>query len=249
MPLRPITLFVFLALAAALAAGLVAVTLPKGTGPDTGGFDRRVRVYLMAHPEVIADAAAVLQRREATAASAARREAVRANRAAVLSSGPLPVAGNPDGDVTVVEFFDYNCPYCRQAFPQIASLLATDANVRVVFKEFPVLGPGSVFASQAAIAASLQGKYLVFHDALMTQGGELTPPAVLEVARATGLDVERLRADMTKPEISATIDESHALARRLLITGTPTFIIGDELIAGFAGIDEIRAAVAQARSR
>jgi protein-disulfide isomerase len=159
------------------------------------------------------------------------------------------VAGNPDGDVTVVEFFDYNCPYCRQAFPQIASLLATDANVRVVFKEFPVLGPGSVFASQAAIAASLQGKYLVFHDALMTQGGELTPPAVLEVARATGLDVERLRADMTKPEISATIDESHALARRLLITGTPTFIIGDELIAGFAGIDEIRAAVAQARSR
>jgi protein-disulfide isomerase len=249
MPLRPITLFVFLALAAALSAGLVAVTLPKGAGPDAGGFDRRVRAYLMAHPEVIADAAAVLQRREVIAASAARREAIHANRAAVLSSGPLPVAGNPDGDVTVVEFFDYNCPYCRQAFPQIASLLATDANVRVVFKEFPVLGPGSVFASQAAIAASLQGKYLAFHDALMTHGGELTPPVVLEVARATGLDVERLRADMTKPEVSVTIDESHALARRLLITGTPTFIIGDELIAGFAGIDEIRAAVAQARSR
>jgi protein-disulfide isomerase len=249
MPLRPVTLFVLLTLAAVLAAGLVAATLPRGSATDGSAFERRVRAYLLAHPDVIADAVVVLRQRKADADSAAQREAVSANRGEILSSEPLPVAGNPNGDVTVVEFFDYNCPYCRRAFPLIKSVLAADSGVRLVLREFPVLGPDSAFASQAAIAASLQGKYLAFHDALMTQGGELTPTVVLDLARATGLDLERLKADMKKPEISATIDASHALARRLLITGTPTFIIGDELISGFAGIDEIKAAVALARSR
>ena len=249
MPLRPTTLFVILAVVAVLAAGLVAVTLPTDSTDAAGGFERRVRAYLLAHPDVIADAVGVLRQRKADADTVVQREAVRADRAEILSSGPLPVAGNPTGDVTVVELFDYNCPYCRRAFPLIKNMLAGDSGIRLVLREFPVLGPKSAFASQAAIAASLQGKYLAFHEALMMQDGEITPPAVLDVARAAGLDVERLKADMTKPEISATIDATHALARRLRITGTPTFIIGDELISGFAGIEEIKAAVALERSR
>ncbi|MGE0651532.1 MAG: DsbA family protein [Alphaproteobacteria bacterium] len=249
MPLRPTTLIVLLAVAVVLAAALAAVTLPGVSVTDGSAFERRVRTYLLAHPDVIADAVVVLRQRKADADVIAQREAVRANRSDILSSGALPVAGNPNGDVTVVEFFDYNCPYCRQAFPLIRALLAADTGIRLVLREFPVLGPESSFASRAAIAASLQGKYLAFHDALMTRGGEITPPVVLDVAGVTGLDVERLKADMAKAEISAMIDSSHALARRLLITGTPTFIIGDELISGFAGIDEIKAAVALARSR
>jgi protein-disulfide isomerase len=149
MPLRPITLFVFLALAAVLAAGLVSATLPTNWA-DGGSFERRVRAYLLAHPDVIADAVGVLRQRKADADTVVQREAIRADRAEILSSGPLPVAGNPKGDVTVVEFFDYNCPYCRRAFPLIKTMLAGDSGIRLVLREFPVLGPDSAFASQAA---------------------------------------------------------------------------------------------------
>lgn len=250
MSLRPLTLFVFLAVAIALAALLVPATLPGGTaGTDAGGFERRVRTYLMGHPEVILEAVESLRRRDEALQAERQRAAVRANRAAIIDAGPLPVAGNPAGDVTVVEFFDYRCPYCRQAFTEVKAMLAADGKVRFVPKEFPVLGPESLVASRAAIAAAMQGKYLAFHEALMTRPGDLDEAAVMDAARAVGLDPARLRQDMGGPGVSALISETQALARRLFINGTPAFVIGDELIPGYAGAADLRAAVARARGR
>ncbi len=247
MSLRPVTLIAFLVAALALAALLVVATLPAPSGTDGGGFDRRVRAYLMTHPEVIIEAVEGLRQRGAADQAARQRGAIRANRAALLSSGPLPVAGNPSGDVTVVEFFDYRCPYCRQAAEQVKAVLAADRNVRVVYREFPVLGPESLYASRVAVAAALQGKYLAVHDALMTRAGNLTEAASREVAAAVGIDMARLEADMARPEVAKVIRENLALARQLSITGTPTFIIGDELIPGYAGAQDILTLVRQAR--
>ena len=234
MSLRPVTLIAFLVAALALAALLVVATFPAPSGPGDGGFDRRVRAYLMTHPEVIIEAVESLRQRGTADQAARQRAALRANRAALLSSGPLPVAGNPSGDVTVVEFFDYRCPYCRQAVPEVKALLAADRNIRVVYKEFPVLGPESLYASRVAVAAALQGKYAAVHDALMSAREKLTETTIRAVVTAAGADWARIEADMERPEVAKVIRDNLSLARHLAINGTPTFIIGDEVIPGYA---------------
>lgn len=249
MPLRPLTLFAVLAVVVALAALLVPLTLPAPTAPGPDGFERRVRAYLMTHPEVIFDAVTALKRRDEAQQAANQQAAVRAHRALLVDPGPLPVAGNPAGDVTVVEFFDYRCPYCRQAVPQVRALLAADKGVRLVLKEFPVLGPDSVLAARAAIAAAAQGRYFELHDALMAMSGELNEAAVMAAARGVGLDLARLKADMVSPPVSRLIDDTLALGHRLFISGTPTFIIGETIIPGYASAADLAAAVAAARRR
>ncbi len=229
------------------AVALAALTLPARAPGDVAAFDRRVRAYLMTHPEVIMEAVSLLERRNQARRAHAQRDLIRRYRYRLLDSGPLPVAGNTAGDVTVVEFFDYRCPYCRQAVPEVKRLLAADPGVRLVRKEFPVLGPDSVRASRAAIAASYQGKYLAFHDALMTRAGALDEQALMAVALAVGLDTARLVKDMVRPEVDAVIREAHGLARVLGITGTPAFIIGDVLLPGFVEAPDLALAVAGAR--
>ena len=199
---------------------------------------------ILENPQIIMQAVAILeQRKRERAASAANTVRLQ------LEQDPnSPNLGNPDGDVTVIEFFDYNCPYCRKAGQTVQELLASDANVRVIYREWPILGEDSVFASRAALAARAQGKYEEFHWALMNGEGRASEASILKLARHLDLDVEKLQADMTSPAVEAHIAQSSALARTLGFTGTPAFIVGDRTAPGMLSTDEITAMVAEARA-
>ncbi len=162
-----------------------------------------------------------------------------------------PVAGNPDGDVTLVEFFDYRCVFCKGANKAVTAALQQDPRLRVVFKELPVLGPGSVAAARAALAAHRQDpdKYVAFHGALMGVRGRLTKPTIMRIARATGFDVKRLEADMSAPEIDQAIKRNLALAATLGIRGTPVFVIGDKIVPGAVNLKTMKRLIALARAK
>lgn len=243
-----VSLVAILCLAMVVAVVLVPATLPpRGTG-ESGIFERRVQAYLMSHPEVILDSVAALERRNSAQRAQGQRAAVKANRAALQASPVLPVAGNPHGDVTVVEFFDYRCPYCKHALKEVQSLVASDRRVRLVYKEFPVLGPQSVFASKVAVASTFQGKYLALHGALMAHTGDFSAATVMAIAERVGLDTARLRADMDRPEVARVIADSLGLARRIGVNATPTFVIGDTLMPGYASLDQLEAMVNKAQT-
>ena len=211
-------------------------------------FGRRVRAYLLENPQVIVEAMQVLQTRQ-QAAEASEVEVVLAARADEVFRDPMsPVTGNPDGDVTLVEFFDYNCPYCRRVAPVVADAEAADPQLRIVYKEFPILGPGSAFAAKAALAAHRQGLYFTFHEALMQAGGRADESSVLAVAEDVGLDVERLKSDMKDPEIQAAIDRNLALAEALRITGTPGFVVGKRILRGATDLGTLQSLIREARA-
>ena len=159
-----------------------------------------------------------------------------------------PVSGDPGGDVTLVEFFDYQCGYCKRALAPMKELLASDGKLRVVWKEFPILGPASRFAARAATAAARQGRYLDFHLAVMGAPGKLTESSVMGIAERLGIDVERLRRDMEDPAIEAYLDETHRLARDLGITGTPAFVIGETVVPGVVGGARLKELIANVRA-
>ena len=199
---------------------------------------------ILENPDIIMQAVAILQQREqeraASGASTVRLQ---------LESDPnAPNLGNPEGDVTVVEFFDYNCPYCRSAGQTLQALLAADTNVRVIYREWPILGEDSVIAARAALAAREQGKYEAFHWALMNGEGRVTEAVIFKVARDLGMDVAKLEADMVSPAVEAHIALSNALAQQLGFTGTPAFIVGDKTAPGMLSFDEITRLVADARN-
>ena len=199
---------------------------------------------VLENPQIIMQAMAILEQRERNRAASVANTV----RLQLEQDPNSPNLGNPDGDVTVVEFFDYNCPYCRKAGQTVQELLASDANVRVIYREWPILGEGSVFASRAALAARAQGKYEEFHWALMNSEGRASEASILKLARHLGLDVAKLQADMTSPAVEAHIAQSNALARTLGFTGTPAFIVGDRTAPGMLSTDEISAMVAEARA-
>lgn len=166
----------------------------------------------------------------------------------VLEQNPaLPVLGNPKGDITLTEFFDYNCPYCRTNMADVQRLIADDPKLRVVFREWPVFGEGSMFAAKASLASLKQGKYWPFHEALMTMKGRAEEATVLRAARQAGLDVDRLRVDMEKREILDQIYETMDLADTMMLTGTPTFIAGHEASFGKLNLADLKQLVATAR--
>ena len=166
----------------------------------------------------------------------------------VLERNPaLPVLGNPKGDITLTEFFDYNCPYCRTNMADVQRLITDDPKLRVVFREWPVFGEGSMFAAKAALASLKQGKYWPFHEALMTMKGRAEEATVLRAARQVGLDVDRLRVDMEKREILDQIYETMDLADTMMLTGTPTFIAGHEASFGKLNLADLKLLVATAR--
>ncbi|WP_347836213.1 DsbA family protein [uncultured Planktomarina sp.] len=199
---------------------------------------------ILENPDIIMQAVAILQQREQ------ERAASGANTVRLqLESDPnAPNLGNPEGDVTVVEFFDYNCPYCRSAGQTLQALLAADANVRLIYREWPILGEDSVIAARAALAAREQGKYEAFHWALMNGEGRVTEAVIFKVARDLGMDVPKLEADMGSPAVEAHIALSNALAQQLGFTGTPAFIVGDKTAPGMLSFDEITRLVADARN-
>jgi protein-disulfide isomerase len=219
--------------------------LPKAVAAEMphDEFEQRVRTYLLEHPEVIADAINRLQERQAQQDTAQVTAELKAHADEVFRDPDSPVGGNPDGDVTLVEFFDYNCPYCRQMAPVMTQAETDDPQLRIVYKEFPILGPGSVLAAKAALAANKQGKYVAFHRALYQIRGPVEESKVLDAAATMGLDVDRLKADMQDPAIAGVVDRNLKLAQALRISGTPGFVIGDQILVGATDLKTLQAAL------
>ena len=198
-------------------------------------FEGVVRDYLLKNPAVIREAMQVLQAREEAEKQAAASLAMKQYRSELLQNANSPVGGNPKGDITIVEFFDYNCGYCKRVVPTVAAVLRNDPNVRVVYKEFAILGPQSVVAARAALAAKRQGKYHEFHVALMS-AERADENSVAATARALGLDYAQLVKDMGDPAIEEQLERNYRLATAIGINGTPAFVIGDRLVPG--AVDE-----------
>lgn len=260
--MRPIARFARIALIPALAlaaAGLASLPAPghaqQSTPQADGPFNaeeqreigRLVREYLLEHPEVIMEAVEVLRAREQQAQERSRKDALVQHAEALNDPGPLQVLGNPDGDVTIVEFFDYRCPYCRSVTDPLLQTVREDGNVRLVMKEYPILGQASVFAARAAIAASMQGKYEAFHAKLMTEVQQVDQDSVLKLAETLDLDVDRLREDMQSETVDKELQRTFRLAEALQIGGTPAFVIGEEMVPGALGMDRLRQLIAKAR--
>lgn len=200
------------------------------------------------NPEVIAQAVAILQERERAQQAQAAQAALATHRDALFNQPHGPMLGNPDGDVTIVEFFDYNCGYCRRNSRVIHDLLEADNQIRVLLREWPILGDGSRFAARASLAAQQQDQYQAFHRALMDLPGQATESSVISAARTLGLDVEKLRRDMAAPEVDAHLALSHQLARALGFTGTPAFVVGNTVAPGFISLERLQELVQQSRS-
>ena len=225
--------------------------LPKAVAAEMSQdeFEQRVRTYLLEHPEVIADAINRLQERQAQQDTAQVTAELKAHADEVFRDPDSPVGGNPEGDVTLVEFFDYNCPYCRQMAPVMTQAETDDPQLRIVYKEFPILGPGSVVAAKAALAANKQGKYVAFHRALYQIRGPVEESKVLDAAATMGLDVDRLKADMQDPAIAGVVDRNLKLAQALRISGTPGFVIGDQILVGASDLKTLQAVLQTVRGR
>ncbi len=200
------------------------------------------------NPGIVMEAVELLQAQEAEQQAAAATQVLGAHRETLENDPNAPVIGNPEGDVTVVEFFDYNCPYCKQAAGQVKALMAEDADIRVVYREWPILGEGSVFAARAALASRNQEKYEAFHWALMDLKGRATEASVLQVAEDVGLDVDQLWEDMESPEVEQHIATSMDLARALNFNGTPSFVIGEALVPGYVEKPQLEELVNKARA-
>ncbi|EPX79440.1 DsbA family protein [Litoreibacter arenae] len=199
------------------------------------------------NPEIIMEALQTLQEREEAAKADQAQAVLSANRAALEQDPNAPVLGNPDGDVTVVEFFDYNCGYCRRVFDDVHALIESDPNVRVVMREWPILGEESVYAARASLASRAQGKYVEFHNALMENEGRANEASIMRIADELGMDAEQLKRDMDAPEVAAHIQTSMQLTRALNLNGTPAFVFGEQLVPGAIDLEQMQELVAQAR--
>jgi protein-disulfide isomerase len=192
------------------------------------------------HPEVIRDAIQVLQAKEEAQKAGSQIQAVKDNKDKIFTDPGDPFAGNPVGDVTIVEFFDYKCPYCKQVSPALANLLKADKGLKLVFKEFPILGDPSILASRAALAAAKQDKYQAFHEAMMAYRGKLDLDSIMMVAKGVGIDAGKLLADMKSDDIEKQLAANHDLAIALSVRSTPTFIVGDKVVPGALSIEQLQ---------
>jgi protein-disulfide isomerase len=243
------------ALLAAVSAGTVA-TMPLAASAqepsavsDKADVEKIVREYILKNPEIVAEAIRLLQEKKKRAETAADRRVLADNRAELTDDPTSPVGGNANGDVTVVEFFDYRCGVCKRIHPIVDQLVKSDPNIRRVYKEWPILGPQSVLAARAAIASRKQGKYLPFHKVMMEANSAFSEGAIMAMAKSVGIDTARLRRDMGSPETDAVIRKNYALAEKLKLNGTPSFVIGDTLLRGGRDLESLRAIVAEARAK
>ena len=229
-----------LALASSLALGF-ALFAPKAGMRDSAAVEQIVRDYLMNNPEILVEVSNALDVQRAEEEEAARNTALAELGADALVDPNLAYVHGPDGAPVVAEFFDYRCGYCKASLPAVQAAIDADQNVRFAFIDFPILTPDSIVAAKAAVAARRQeGKYLPFHLALMRTQGELPKERILAIAQEAGLDVARLEADMESEEVTQTIEAAHALADRLQINGTPTFIIDGEFVIGEISAEELQ---------
>ena len=216
---------------------------------DKAAIEKIVRDYILENPEIITEAVRILKNRKELADSAADRQMLAANRDALLNNPESPVGGNPKGDVTVVEFFDYRCGVCKRIHPIVEQLVKTDPNIRRVYKEWPILGPNSVLASRAAIASRKQGKYLSFNKVMIEANSTFSEDAIMAMAKSVGIDTTKLARDMRSRETDAILRDNYALAQKLKLNGTPSFVIGDTLLRGGRDLESLRAIVAEARAK
>ncbi len=218
---------------AALSSPALATDLAVMSEAERAAFRAEVRAYLIENPEVLLEAINTLEARQAADQVTADAAMVSSNAAAIFADGRSWVGGNPDGDITLVEFVDYRCGYCKKAHAEVAELIQSDGNIRYVLKEFPILGEQSVLASRFAIAVRAVGGadiYWQMHDALMTLRGDVSPETLDRLATELGLDPAAVRTAMTNPEVDAEIAANHALGDALQISGTPTFVLQDKLL-------------------
>lgn len=237
------TVTTLLLVAIALAVPMVA----EADALDEGRVKELVYEAIRENPDIVMEALSTLQKRQAAAEATNASDFLAAERDVIERDPNAPVLGNPEGDVTVVEFFDYNCPYCRRAKPVLEEVMSEDPGVRIIGREWPILGEGSVFAARAALASREQGLYQPFHWALMGMSGRAERDSVLRVAEEVGLDIERLLADMEAPEVEAHISESMRLANLLGFSGTPSFVIGETLLPGLVDAETMIQAIADVR--
>ena len=234
--------------AAALMPALAAENFSAAQRDEIGNI---VRDYLLKNPQVLQEAYQELERRQAVADAEKHRAAVKTHAQMLFSSPRQVTLGNPNGDVTMVEFFDYNCGFCKRAMDDMMALLKSDPKLKVVLKEFPVLGPGSLEAAKVAAAAMLQDKsgkkYLEFHLKLMGGRGEANKARALAVARDTGFDVARIEREMEGPAVSETLQESAILSQALGLNGTPSYVVGNEVVVGAVGLETLRSRINHAR--
>ena len=244
------TLFAAPALALCMTLPAQALDLTQMTDEERAIFREEVRAYLMDNPEVIMEAVAVLEAREAEAQAQADLTLVSDNAADLFDDGFSWVGGNPDGDITLVEFLDYRCGFCKRAHGEVAKLLEADGNIRLIVKESPILGEQSLLAARFAVATK-QGAgddaYKGIADALMEMNGDVNMRALRRMATTFGLDADAIEARMDSAEVTDEIRRTRALAQRLQITGTPTFVLEDELLRGFLPYDEMQALVDEKR--
>jgi protein-disulfide isomerase len=233
------------------AAFLVAMPFARAadavTPAQKSAFEQIIHDYILQHPEVVIEALQSAEDKMKAQGEERARAAVVERRQELLDDPTAPVAGNPKGDVTVVEFFDYRCPYCKQVEPALEALLKEDRQLRIVYKELPILGKDSIYATRAALAARKQAKYDKFHAAMMAAKGQIDEKVVLQVAASSGLDLERLKSDMNAAEIDEIIKRNYDLAQALDIHGTPAFVIGGELVPGAIDIATMKQKIAAAR--
>jgi protein-disulfide isomerase len=234
----------FAAAGAALMLGLAPAQADEFAASQRGEIERIVRDYLVSHPEVLQEAMMELERRQSAAETAKHEAAVKTHANELFNSPRQVVLGNPQGNVTMVEFFDYNCGYCKRAMGDMLTLLKSDPNLRVVLKEFPVLGPGSVEAAKVAVAVRMQDKsgkkYLDFHQKLLGGRGQADQAHALAVAKEVGVDMTRLEKDMAGPEVKASLEESFKLAEALGLNGTPSYVVGKDVVVGAVGLDALK---------
>ena len=236
-----------LAAAIGMMSALDAAAAGEISAEQRQAFEAIIKDYLVKHPEVIKEALEELERRQVVEAQAATKQKIGERADEIYRSPGDLVLGNPSGKVTVVEFFDYNCGYCKRAIPEVEKLIQADNDVRVVIKEFPILGPGSVFAAKAALASRNQGKYNEFHQALTDLEGVKDETSVMQVAQQVGLDAEKLKTDMESEAVTGVIRRNYSLAESLSINGTPSFIIDETLEPGFVQFDVLARHVSAVR--
>jgi protein-disulfide isomerase len=240
---------------AAVCAALLIAAMPLSARAQAfskaqqGDIERIVHDYLVAHPEVLQEAMTELEKRQTAAEAEKHKAAVKAHAKALFSSPDQVTLGNPNGNVTFVEFFDYNCGYCKRAMSDMLTLLKNDSKLKVVLKEFPVLGPGSVEAARVAVAVRMQApqKYLEFHTKLLGGRGHVDNARALAVAKEVGLDMTRLEKDMKSPEVQKTLQHDFKLAEALGLNGTPSYVIGDNVIVGAIGLKGLQEKINTAR--
>jgi protein-disulfide isomerase len=244
--------FVALAVSCVLA---LACSVPAWTQTADAGkapvaddaLQQAIHDYILAHPEVLIQSLRIAKEREQIRAAEQNEALIASLKKNLVDDPNAPVRGNPSGDVTVVEFFDYRCPVCRQVEPSLQALIKNNRGLRVVEKEFPILGPASVYAARVALAAYKQGKYEQFHDSVVSKNSNFDEATIVKLAGQSGLDLDRVKTDMNSPAVDAELKRSIQIAKALRLDGTPAFIVGTELVPGATDLETLQALVDKAR--